>query len=526
MPQPPSLLDFDPPEHFNQAAFLADRHVTEGRGARVAYRFGDRQITYEQLVSDANRAGNALVAIGLERGQRAAVVMPDRPELVFMYLGAMKAGIIPVPLNPLQSAEEIAYCIDDGAVSAIAVDEQYVTKVAEARQLAQGDPVVISLSESGTRFPGTEDYHAIVDAQADVLSPAETHRDDMAFWMYSSGTTGRPSAVVHRHRDVVYYQPPFAESVLGIGPDDTLLATSKMFFSYGRNASIEMPLLYGASAVLFPDRPNPESVLDAIATHRPTIFLSVPTFYAALMEHARQADRACDLSSVRLAVSSGEALPETLFERWRKTFGLEIIETLGSTDAGAQYLSNHVGAVKAGSAGKLLPRFESRIVDERGEEVPAGAAGTLLLRGTGTAPLYWNRPDQSKAAFREDGWLDTGDLMRVDDDGYHWFLGRSNDTFKVRGMWLVPSEIENALLAHEAVLECAIVERQDERGLSQAKAVVVTRDGHEPGGVLVDDLRKHLSRCVAPYKVPALWEFTDALPRTTNGKVQRFLLRG
>jgi acyl-coenzyme A synthetase/AMP-(fatty) acid ligase len=313
--------------------------------------------------------------------------------------------------------------------------------------------------------------------------------------------------------------------VLGVGENDTLFATSKTFFSYGRNATIEMPLLYGASAVLFPERPSPGPVLDAIAEYRPTIFLSVPTFYSALMEHVRETGRASDLSSLRFAVSSGEALPLTLLDRWHDMFGLDIVETLGSTDAGAQYLSNYAGAVKAGSAGKLLPTFEARLIDDDGGDVPDGETGTLLLKSEGSAPLYWNDPEQSARTF-VGGWLNTGDLLRRDEDGYYWFSGRSDDVFKVRGMWVAPVEVENELLTHPAVLECAVVDAKDARGLVVVKAVVVARPGHEGSDALGEELGRHLAGSVAPYKVPAAWEFRDVLPRTATGKVQRFILRG
>jgi benzoate-CoA ligase len=515
-----SLLDMPVPARFNQADFLVDRHLREGRGGRPAFHVRDRTITYMELAEACNRAGNALRSLGLEREQRVAIVLPDRPELAYAYLGAMKIGAIPVPLNPLQTAEELAYCFSDAETRVVVADEQYLAKVNESHPTAH--VVVVA---DGTAPDGALDYRALVAPQPSHLETADTAADDMAFWMYSSGTTGRPKAVVHRHQDILFYQPPFAEAALGVTEDDILFATSKAFFSYGRNATIEMPLLYGASAVLFPERPSPEPVLQAIARHRPTIFFSVPTFYSALMEHVQAAGRELALSSLRLTVSSGEALPRTLFDRWQAMFNLEIVETLGSTDAGAQYLSNVPGAVKPGSAGTLLPGFESRLLDADGAPVADGDVGTLHLKSRGTAPFFWNQPEQSALTFLGE-WLNTGDLFHRDADGYHWFVGRSNDTFKVRGMWVAPVEVENELLAHPAVLECAVVDAPDARGLMQAKAVVVTREGHAPGDALIAELRDHLAARFAPYKVPTQWSFAEALPRTATGKVQRFALRG
>ena len=524
MPPPISHLDFDPPERFNQAAFLVDRHLAEGRSANVAYLFRGGAITYADLAGACNRAGNALLALGMTRGQRVGIVLPDRPELPFTYLGAMKAGLVPVPLNPLQSAEETAYCLEESGMRVVVTDERSVAAVRQACGTGTAEPVVVVVTEKGRPPPGSLGYADLVAAQPDAMEAADTSSEDAAFWMYSSGTTGRPKAVVHRHRDVVYYQAPFAEAVLGVTERDRLLATSKMFFSYGRNATIELPLLYGASAVLLPERPSAESLLDAIATYRPTIFLSVPTFYAALIEHVRGMGRA-DLSSLRMVVSSGEALPQALFDRWKEASGLEIVETLGSTDAGAQYLSNHPGAVKPGSAGKLLPRFEERVVDESGRDIVRGEVGTLLLKGRGTASHYWNEPEQTADTFLGE-WLDTGDLVRIDEDGYHWFQGRSTDMFKVRGMWVAPLEVENELITHPAVRECAVVDAADGRGLTQAKAVVVVREGIEGSPELANELREHVAGRLAPYKVPSSVEFVGSLPRTATGKVQRFMLRG
>jgi benzoate-CoA ligase family protein len=516
----PSLLDMPVPAQFNQADFLVDRHLRDGRGGQTAFHFRDQTITYAELAQGCNRAGNALRSLGVEREQRVAIVLPDRPELAYTYLGAMKIAAIPVPLNPLQTAPELAYCFSDAEAQVVVVDEQYLAKILDSHPTAH-----IVVVADGAAPDGALDYRTLVAPRPSPLETADTAAADMAFWMYSSGTTGRPKAVVHRHRDILFYQPPFAEAALGVTEDDVLFATSKAFFSYGRNASIEMPLLYGASAVLFPERPSPEHVLEAIARHRPTIFFSVPTFYSALMEHVQAAGREQDLSSLRLTVSSGEALPRTLFDRWQAMFSLEIVETLGSTDAGAQYLSNVPGAVKPGSAGTLLPTFESRLLDVDGAPVADGNVGTLHLKSRGTAPLYWNQPEQSAETFLGE-WLNTGDLFHRDEDGYYWFVGRSNDMFKVRGMWVAPVEVENELLGHPSVLECAVVDAPDARGLMQAKAVVVTREGQESGDALAAELRNHLAGRVAPFKVPTIWAFADALPRTATGKVQRFALRG
>jgi len=469
-----------------------------------------------------------------------ALLLPDRPELIFSYLGAMKVGAVPIPLNVDQSAAEIGHCLRDSRAKAVVVAEEYLAKVEAVRSdqpLLRHVVAVPGATRAGGRgdrpVAPTDaagggvvlDYQSLVAESCDELGAAATSRDDMAFWMYSSGTTGPPKAVVHLHQDLLFYLPPFCEEVLDIREDDVILSTSKPFFSYGRNATLETPLLYGASAVLLTARPRPEPVLEAIARYRPTLLFSVPSFYGALLEHVRQCGRAGDLASLRVCVSSGEALPAALFEGWRETCGLEIIEVLGSTDAGAMYLANMPGQVKAGSAGRLLPGFEARLVDHEGREVPPGGIGTLHLKSRGATPFYWHRRELSRRTILGE-WLDTGDRFYQDAEGFYWYVGRGDELFKFRGMWVVPLEIENLLVTHPAVLECAVLGGPGEDGLLRPRAVVVLRPRCVPSAELSREMEEFVGRSLAPYKVPRAWEFVEELPRTATGKVRRFLLRG
>ncbi len=519
------------PDLFNQAAFLADRHLADGRADRTAYLYQGQRITYGELVGQTSRVGNALRSLGIDWEQRVALLLPDGPELISCYLGAMKIGAVPVPLNVDQSPAEIAHCLRDSRAKVVVVAREYLAKVEQERPRLPCLRFVLVVgrgwSEPGSATRGLEEVIAFDDllmVSSDEMEAAPTSRDDMAFWMYSSGTTGLPKAVVHLHQDLLFYLPPVCEAVLGVTEDDVILSTSKLFFSYGRNATLEMPLLYGASAVLWPPRPRPEPVLETIARYRPTLLFSVPSFYSALLEHVRQTGRAGDLASLRLCVSSGEALPPALFEGWRETCGLEIVEVLGSTDAGAMYLANTPGQVKPGSAGRLLPGFGARLVDEQRHMVPPGEIGTLHLKSGGATPFFGPRRDSSRRTILGE-WLDTGDRFYQDAGGFYWYAGRSDDLFKFRGMWVIPLEIEELLLRHPAVRECAVVGAVDEEGLLRPRAVVVLRPGYGPAAELSRELEEFLGGRLAPYKVPRHWEFVDELPRTATGKVQRFLLR-
>ena len=508
------------PDTFNQAAYLVDRHLESGEGNNIAIRFEDQKITYAELASAVNRAGNAFRSLGVEIENRVMILMPDRPEFFYSYLGAMKIGAVPVPVNTLALPKDYQYFLNNSRAKVLVVSVDLLPKVQEVKsELSFLKHIVVV----GPTPAGMLSFDALVSKMSDKLEAAPTSRDDMAFWMYTSGTTGLPKAVVHLHHDIIHYMYPFAEEVLHMKPQDSVMATSKMFFSYGRNASLELPLLSGGCSVLCSQWPDAAMVFQLIAKHRPSIFFSVPTFYASML---RELDKgaAADFSSVRVALSSGEPLPRDIWERWKAKTGVEVLDIMGSTDAGAQYLANRPGDVKPGSSGRLIDAFDGHLRDGSGVDVPEGQVGTLWLRNDGIAACYWNRHQRSREVFQGE-WFNTGDLFYKDADGYLWYQGREDDMLKVSGQWVSPMEIEDVLMRHKAVREVGVIGAPDAQGLVRVKAFIVLNEGYEPSPQMEKELADFVHDRIAHFKTPRWVQFARELPRTTTGKLQRHKLR-
>ncbi len=508
------------PEEFNLAAFLLDRHLAEGRAGKIAVYYEGEAITYAELAEAANRLGNALLGLGVEPENRVMICLPDCPEFLASYFGAMKIGAVPVPVSTMAVPQDYLYYLNDSRAKVLIVAQDLAptmrgihSKLGYLRHF-----VVVGEAEAGEL-----NYHSLLEGASPKLAPAPTSRDDMAFWMYSSGTTGKPKGVVHLHHDMMYFMPPHCEAI-SMGEKDIVFSTSKLYFSYGRNNSLEAPFLCGAGVVLYPGRPEPEKILDVIEEYHPTLFYSVPSSYVAILTHLDKAGRRCDLSSVRHCISAGEPLPKVIFERWQERFGLEILDTVGSTDVGAEYLSNLPGYIKPGSSGMLLPGFEARLVDEKGHEVGQGEIGTLWIMNDGTASFYWNQHEKTKESFHGE-WFNTGDKFHRDSDGFYWYVGRADDIFKAGGMWVSPLEVEGVLLEHPAVNQCAVIGAPDSAGLEKPMAYVVLNEGYTASRELEGELQKYVRDKIAHYKCPRWVRFTDDLPRTATGKVQRYKLR-
>jgi benzoate-CoA ligase family protein len=372
----------------------------------------------------------------------------------------------------------------------------------------------------GGAHAGYASFDSLVQGASDSLEPAPTSKDDVAFWMYTSGTTGTPKGVVHLHHDLLHFLPPYCEQVSRITPDDIVFTTSKMSFSFGKNNSFDSPLFSGAGVVLSPEWPDAAKVFEILQKYRPTIFVSVPTFYASLLRELDRSDRKIDLSFIRVCTSSGEPLPKPIFDRWKERFGLEILDVLGTTDVGGSYIGNCPGLVKPGSAGLLLNGFEGKLIGADGKEVATGEIGTLWLKNDGTAPYYWNKHQRSKQVFQGD-WFNTGDRFHTDEDGFMWFKGREDEMLKVSGQWVSPLEIEAALGQHPAVSEVAAVGAPDGSGLTRVKAFVILRNDGSGSAALEKEMIDFVRDRIAHFKAPRWVEFVSEMPRTATGKLQR-----
>jgi benzoate-CoA ligase family protein len=480
------------------ASTLLDANLAAGRGEKVAVSCGGVRVTYGELYGRACGVGARLRELGVETGERVLLVMDDCPDFPAVFLGAIRIGAVPVPVNPLYSAAEYGYFVTDSGASVAVVDVACAEKV-EA-------PRVVGVDE-------------LANTVADV-PPASTRADDMAFWLYSSGSTGHPKGVIHRHRDMLATCETYARHVLGIQEDAVTFSTTKLFHAYGLGNNLSFPYWAGASTVLLPGRPTPEAVFAAVARERPTIVFSVPTLYNAMLHADSEAQ---DWSSVRFCVSAAEPLPAEVWHRWQARYGLEILDGIGSTEMLHIYCSNRTGEVVPGSSGTAVPGYDLKLLDDDGRELAGEATGDLYVRGDSMLAGYWNQPEKTADSIR-DGWFYSRDRYRRDGDGTYWYEGRADDMFKVSGLWVSPIDVEARLIEHPAVREAAVVSAEVE-GLTKAKAFVVCEATAPRSGGLADELRAFCSEPLHRYQVPQLIEFVDDLPKTVTGKILRYKLR-
>ncbi|MGI6328143.1 MAG: benzoate-CoA ligase family protein [Dethiobacteria bacterium] len=508
------------PDEFNLGDYLLDRHIREGRGDKEAIYYKDEVITYNQLLEAANRAGNALLKLGIEEENRVMICLPDCPEFLYGYLGAMRIGAVPVPVSTMALPGDYKYYLNDSRAKVLITDENLAPKImevfAELRYLRH-------FIVSGKPAPGQLCFEELLQDASASLKVTAVSKDDMAFWLYSSGTTGTPKGVVHLHHDVLHFMHPYNEHVLSITEEDIMFSASKMYFSYGRN-SMEATFVSGAAVVLEPELPRPQKVAEVITRYKPTIYFSIPTSYRGVLDLLEEEEGKYDFSSLKVCISAGEALPKVIFDRWKNRFGIEIYDGIGSTDVGGIYISNMKGKVRPGSCGVLIPGFEARLVDDEGKDVADGEVGTIWIKNDGSTPFYWRKHQKSKESIIGE-WFNTSDQFIRDSDGYYWFSGRADDMLKAGGIWVSPVEVENILLQHPAVLECAMVGHVDESNLEKPLAFVVLRPGHKASPELERELQEFVRSKTAHYKYPRWVKFVEELPRTASGKVQRFKLR-
>ncbi len=510
----------DIPRDFNAAAWFVDRHVREGRAGRLAILHDGRRLTYGDVVPATNRVGNALKQLGVRMEQRVLLLLPDCPEFVYAFWGTLKIGAVAIPTNTLLKPRDYAYMLNDSRATVAIVGEELAPAIEEVRgQLLFLEHLVVA-GRAGAGQVALED---LVAGESEDLEPVPTTKDDVAFWLYTSGTTGTPKAAVHLHHDMPVCCEGFGRHVLEITADDRTFSVAKLFFAYGLGNALYFPFHVGAATVLFPGRPEPARVFEIITRERPTLFFAVPTAFAALLQVAG-AERTYDLSSVRLCLSAGEPLPKALYERWRERFGLEILDGIGSTEMCHTFIANRRGRVRPGSSGTLVPGYDARVVDDDGREAATGEVGHLLVKGDSACASYWNQHERSTQTFQGE-WVRTGDKYRRDADGCFWYAGRADDMIKAGGMWVSPAEVEGALVEHPAVVEAGVVGAADRDELVKPLAFVVLARDRAPGPALEDELKAFVKQRLAPYKYPRWIVFVPELPKTATGKIQRFRLR-
>ncbi len=513
------MSEIDVPESFNAAAYFVDRNLEEGRADEPAILAEDREISYRELAENVNRAGNALLQLGVQMEQRVLLALLDGPEFAYCFFGAMKIGAVPVPVNTMLKPQDYEYFLADSRARVLVVSAELLPSLRDAAGRSSHLEQVLVVGEA----PGYQSFDELVARQGRELEPAITSRDDVAFWLYTSGTTGRPRAAVHLHHDMVFCYQLYAKGILNLSSADRTFSVAKLYFAYGLGNALYCPLGAGATTVLYPGRPQPGAVFDVVATYRPSLFFAVPTAYAAMLRAAEQ-DQAIDISSVRLAVSAGEALPASLFTRWRERFGIDILDGIGSTEVLHIFLSNREGDIRPGSSGKPVPGYELKIVDDDGSPAADGSVGNLTVRGDSTCAYYWNKHEATKRAIVGE-WIRTGDKYRIDEDGYYWYAGRADDMLKVGGIWVSPTEVESTIVEFPGVLECAVVGARDDDTLVKPKAFVVLNDPSMAGDELAGEIRDFVKGRIATYKYPRWIEFVSELPKTSTGKIQRFKLR-
>jgi benzoate-CoA ligase len=501
-------------ERFNAADFFVDRHVAEGRAARVAFRYAGASVTYGELADAVARAAGALAALGVEPEQRVLLALDDSPLFAAAFWGAAKLGAVAVPVSTLMAPEEYEFLLDDSRARVAIVEPSVAERVSAVRDRCPHLREIIVADRLGD----------LLARAVPLREAAPTVSDDIVYWGYTSGSTGKPKAAVHSHSDFGAAADLVGVGVFGLTPDDRTFSASKMFFAFGLGNSLYFPARVGASSVLVPERMDARRAFETIADERPTVFFAVPTLYARMLA-VDDAEAKYDLTSLRFCVSSGEALPPAIFDAWADRFGLELVEVVGSTEALHDFIANRPGAARQGSAGQIVPGFEARIEDDAGRPVGDSTVGHLLIKGPTTAPYYWNRRERTRTTMLGD-WLRTGDMFARDGDGWFTFAGRSDDMLKVAGQWVAPAEVEALLCEHPGVLEAGVVGADDAQGLTRPRAFVVLKDGWKP----TEDVRRAIRDVVAgrapAYKVPAAIEFVADLPKTATGKVQRFRLRG
>ncbi|HEV2826931.1 MAG TPA: benzoate-CoA ligase family protein [Pyrinomonadaceae bacterium] len=548
----------DFPEHFNMADYFLYHNLEEGREHKVCLYFEDQTYTYGDTARRSNRVGNALRELGAEMEDRVLIVLPDCPEFVWTWFGAARIGAIISMVNPLLPAADYKYYLEYTRARVAIVHESLLNTFNQAAADARYLRAVLVVGAAGASpLPDCPvptsignasqiSFATITQSQSDECAAADTHRDDIAIWLFSSGSTGNPKGAVHLQHDLPFNTEVFAKRTMGVNENDLTVSVPKLFFGYATGTNLLFPFAVGGATALFAERSTAEKLFEVIERYRPTILTTVPTMINAMLNAPDAARR--DLSSLRFCYSAGEALPVELYERWNTSLGVEICDGIGSAEMFHIYISNRPGDVKPGSLGRIVEGYEAKIVNAEGNEVSTNEMGTLKIKGDSAALCYWNSHEKSKQTFAGD-WCTTGDQFHVDEEGYYWYHGRTDDMLKVSGIFVAPVEIENCLLQHEAVLECAVIGAKADDGLVKPKAFIVLREefaavqsptsnvqrpnssrstSEQSAGAantLADELKNFVKSHLAPYKYPRWIEFVPSLPKNDRGKIDRKKLK-
>jgi len=516
----PPVLTF--PAEYNAAADFIDRHVANGNAGKIAVIDDLGSYSYGELAERVNRCGNLLRDSGLRQGERIAMLVHDGIDFPTVFWGALKAGIMPIPLNTLLSEQDYIYILKDSAASGVVISDALLEKVQPVVKQIQPLRTILISGERNSEFPLLRD---LLPQASPRLAATPTHPTDIAFWLYTSGSTGRPKGAMHKHSSLMYTASCYAGGILGIGPEDRCFSAAKLFFAYGLGNGMSFPFSVGGTAILMAERPTPEHVLRVIERQRPTLFFGVPSLYAAILADPAGPGRwNLRERGLRACISAGEALPEAIGRACEAIFGVPVLDGLGSTEMLHIFLSNRPAEVVYGSSGRPVSGYSVRLIDEIGADAGTGEIGELVVQGTSSATGYWRQPEKSSQVFR-DGWTWTGDKYTRDEQGYFHYCGRADDMLKVSGQWVSPFEVEATLLQFPAIQEAAVVGALDENDLVKPRAYVVLKPGHNGDAALKTAIQEFVKTRIAPHKYPRWIEFVSALPKTATGKIQRFRLR-
>jgi benzoate-CoA ligase len=507
------------PREYNAAHDLIERNLQAGRANKVAFHDDRGSCTYGELAERVNRCANALTGLGLEMEQRVLLCLHDTIDFPTVFLGAIKAGIVPIAVNTLLTQGDYEYMLSDSRARVAVVSAALLPLF---KPLLGKLPFLKRILVSEGSDQDADSLSRLIAAASDTFTAAPTTADDMCFWLYSSGSTGAPKGTAHVHSSLIQTAELYARPILGIQESDVGFSAAKLFFAYGLGNGLTFPMSVGGTGILMAERPTPAAVFARLRKHKPTIFYGVPTLYASMLASPELPQR--EELRLRVCTSAGEALPEEIGKRWAAHFSVDILDGIGSTEMLHIFLSNRSGDVRYGTTGKPVPGYEVRLVGDDGRPVGPGEAGELQIAGPTSAMLYWNNREKSRSTF-QGLWARSGDKYYVNESGYYVYAGRSDDMLKVSGIYVSPIEVESTLITHEAVLEAGVVGKEDVDKLIKPIAFVVLKPGYKPSAEIAESLKKHVKALLAPYKYPRWFEFVEELPKTATGKIQRFKLR-